>query len=62
MANELLIISGTNQQMDLASSQTSEEVAQCLAAKVDHLLEDHNRVNRYYSRGAHAGEVAWGSL
>lgn len=23
--------------MDLASSQTSEEVAQCLAAKVDHI-------------------------
>ena len=42
MANELLIISGTNQQMDLASSQTSEEVAQCLAAKVDRILEDYS--------------------
>lgn len=42
MANELLIISGTNQQVDLGSSQTSEEVAQCLAAKVDRILEDYH--------------------
>jgi hypothetical protein len=42
MANELIILSGTNSMMDLTSSQTSEEVAQCLAAQVDRILEDYN--------------------
>jgi hypothetical protein len=42
MVSKLLIISGTMPQIDLASSHTSEEVAQCLAAQVDRILEDYN--------------------
>jgi hypothetical protein len=42
MANELIILSGTNPMMDLTSSQTSHEVAQCLAAQFDRILEDYN--------------------
>jgi hypothetical protein len=42
MANELIILSGTNSMIDLTSSQTSEDVTNCLAAHVDRILEDYN--------------------